>query len=99
LSDLVGTAKISEASLTSNGKQLEFDSLTVHSYYENGLNDAICTNPLSWTTDTIFCIDTLNRGGVLLNFQKVIPAICAPQGALNMLAFGPTGTMTATGIM
>lgn len=37
LSDLVGTARISDASLTSNGKRLEFDSLVVHSDYENGL--------------------------------------------------------------
>ena len=37
ISDLIGSARISEASLTSNGKQLVFDSLVVHSYYENGL--------------------------------------------------------------
>jgi hypothetical protein len=37
LSDLVGSARISEASLTSNGKRLEFDSLVVHSNYEDGL--------------------------------------------------------------
>ncbi|MGZ3975308.1 MAG: translocation/assembly module TamB domain-containing protein, partial [Flavisolibacter sp.] len=37
LSDLIGTARISEASLSSNGKRLEFDSLVVHSDYESGL--------------------------------------------------------------
>lgn len=37
LSDMIGTARIREASLTSNGKQLVFDSLVVRSNYENGL--------------------------------------------------------------
>jgi hypothetical protein len=37
LSDMIGTARISNASLTSNGKQLAFDSLVVYSNYENGL--------------------------------------------------------------
>ena len=37
LSDMIGTARISDASLTSNGKKLVFDSLVVHSNYENGL--------------------------------------------------------------
>ena len=37
LSDMIGTARISDASLTSNGKQLVFDSLVVRSFYENGL--------------------------------------------------------------
>lgn len=36
-SDMIGTATISEASLVSNGKRLNFDSLIVNSYYENGL--------------------------------------------------------------
>ena len=37
ISDLLGTARISGASITNNGKKLEVDSLVVHSYYENGL--------------------------------------------------------------
>ena len=37
LSDMIGTARIGDASLTSNGKRLSFDSLTVSSVYENGL--------------------------------------------------------------
>jgi len=37
LSDMIGTARISNASLTSNGKRLAFDSLVVYSNYENGL--------------------------------------------------------------
>ena len=37
ISDLLGTARISGASLTNNGRRLEFDSLVVHSNYENGL--------------------------------------------------------------
>jgi len=55
------------------------------SFYDYGLNNAICTNPLSWTTDTLYCLDTLNRGGVLLNFQKVYPAICDAQVHAGML--------------
>jgi len=37
IANMVGTARISDAVLTSNGKQLVFDSLVVNSYYENGL--------------------------------------------------------------
>jgi hypothetical protein len=37
LSDMVGTARMSDASLASNGKRLAFDSLVVYSNYENGL--------------------------------------------------------------
>lgn len=37
LSDMIGTARISDASVTSNGKRLAFDSLVVYSNYENGL--------------------------------------------------------------
>lgn len=37
LSDMIGTARISDAILMSNGKRLAFDSLFVNSHYENGL--------------------------------------------------------------
>lgn len=37
LSDMIGTARIGNASVTSNGKRLAFDSLVVSSNYENGL--------------------------------------------------------------
>lgn len=37
LSNMIGTARISNASLISNGKKLSFDSLAVSSFYENGL--------------------------------------------------------------
>jgi hypothetical protein len=37
LSDVIGTARISDATLVSNGKRLAFDSLMIHSYYEDGL--------------------------------------------------------------
>jgi hypothetical protein len=37
LSDMVGTASISDASLSNNGKRLVFDSLVITSNYENGL--------------------------------------------------------------
>lgn len=35
--DMMGSARISEASLINNGKRLSFDSLIVNSYYENGM--------------------------------------------------------------
>ena len=34
---------------------------------------SIVINPLSWTTDSSFFPSTLNRGGILLNFNKIIP--------------------------
>ncbi|MFL5788772.1 MAG: translocation/assembly module TamB domain-containing protein [Flavisolibacter sp.] len=37
LSNMVGTARISNATLLNNGKQLSFDSLSVSSFYTNGV--------------------------------------------------------------
>jgi hypothetical protein len=43
------------------------------SYYNNGLNHAICLNPLTWTSDTTLIPRDSNRGAVLRNFSKVFP--------------------------
>ncbi|MGB3074488.1 MAG: DUF3089 domain-containing protein, partial [Chitinophagales bacterium] len=54
-------------------------------YYDNGLVHAICTNPLSWTTDSIYTAASLNEGGILRNFEKVHPNICDAQVHAGML--------------
>lgn len=40
-------------------------------YYKNGLNNAVCTNPLLWTTDETYASRDLNKGGIGLNFKFV----------------------------
>jgi len=40
-------------------------------YYSNGLNAAICTNPLTWKTDEIYASRKLNTGGIGLKFKFV----------------------------
>ena len=40
-------------------------------YYENGLNKAICTNPLTWRTDDSYADRFQNSGGVGLKFKFV----------------------------
>lgn len=37
-------------------------------YYKNGLNNAACVNPLTWTTNEIYAPKELNKGGVGLKF-------------------------------
>lgn len=39
--------------------------------YRNGLNRALCTNPLTWTTDSTFASTDLNQGGVDGHFRLV----------------------------
>jgi hypothetical protein len=39
----------------------------------------VCTNPLTWKTDSVYAPRSLNKGGVLRNFDKVIPKICDAQ--------------------
>lgn len=45
-------------------------------YYKYGMNNAVCTNPLSWKTDSIYCDYSLNSGGLLKKFNKIFPSIC-----------------------
>lgn len=40
-------------------------------YYENGLNTAVSTNPLTWTLDEDFASKKLNKGGVGYKFKFV----------------------------
>lgn len=40
-------------------------------YYEKGLNKALCTNPLTWKTDTAYASKDLNKGGVGLKFDMI----------------------------
>ncbi len=37
---------------------------------------AVCVNPLTWTMDSTTANKSLNKGGVLKNFNKVIPELC-----------------------
>lgn len=55
------------------------------SYYKNGLINAICTNPLSWRTDTAYVAADQNLGGVLRNFKKEYPHLCDAQVHEGML--------------
>jgi hypothetical protein len=48
-------------------------------YYHLGLNESVCTNPLTWKTDTAYAADSLNLGGVLRNFKKIYPALSDAQ--------------------
>lgn len=46
---------------------------------------AFVTNPLSWTMDTVFAPSGLNKGGILRNFNKVIPGLVHAQIHENIL--------------
>jgi hypothetical protein len=48
-------------------------------YYNMGYKYAVCTNPLSWNITSEYCSDTLNKGGVLRKFKKVVPHLCDAQ--------------------
>ncbi len=54
-------------------------------YYPYGMNHAVCTNPLSWKTDSMVCDYSMNRGGILKDFNKVYPAISDAQSYRGML--------------
>jgi len=41
--------------------------------------DAVCTNPLTWTTDSLYASAELNKGGVLKNFNNIIPGLSDAQ--------------------
>ena len=46
---------------------------------------AYVINPLTWTMDTIFANSNLNKGGILKNFNKVIPGLVHAQIHENVL--------------
>jgi hypothetical protein len=42
-------------------------------------------NPLTWTTETTFVSSSLNKGGVLQNFNKIVPNVVSAQIHNNIL--------------
>ena len=47
--------------------------------YVRPAREAVCTNPLTWKTDSVYASRTLNRGGILKKFDRVIPELCDAQ--------------------
>ncbi len=54
-------------------------------YVENEVRKAYVVNPLTWTMDTSMAPASLNKGGVLRNFNKVIPGLVHAQIQGNVL--------------
>jgi hypothetical protein len=46
---------------------------------------AVVVNPLTWTTSDSLAASSLNKGGVLKNFNKIVPAVVNAQVHGNML--------------
>lgn len=46
--------------------------------YQAG-NNIVSTNPLNWSSDTLYASQELNKGAVLRNFNKAIPKVCDAQ--------------------
>lgn len=42
-------------------------------------NNIVSTNPLNWSSDTLYASQELNKGAVLRNFNKAIPKVCDAQ--------------------
>ena len=55
------------------------------SWYTDGLHKSKATNPLTWTTDTTHAPATLNKGGVLQDFSKVVPNVVDAQVKAGMV--------------
>jgi hypothetical protein len=47
--------------------------------------NAVVVNPLSWTTDTLNRSAVFNRGGVLKNFNKIVPHVVSARVHKNVL--------------
>lgn len=62
-----------------------FEEGYVAPYVEREKLKAIVVNPLTWTMDTTFASAKLNKGGVLRNFNKVIPKLVHAQIHGNIL--------------
>ena len=45
----------------------------------------VVVNPLSWTTDSFFVSASLNKGGVLKKFNKLVPHVVSAQVHQNLL--------------
>ena len=46
---------------------------------------AIVTNPLTWTNEETFVDRQLNKGGVLLKFNKIVPSVASAKIEGNVL--------------
>lgn len=53
-----------------------FEKKFIPPYYEKGLINAVCTNPISWTTTEIHVSASLSKGAVVRPFDKVRPKLC-----------------------
>jgi hypothetical protein len=62
-----------------------FEEGYVPNYIQKETLKAYVINPLTWTTDTTLAPDYLNKGGVLRNFNKVIPGLVYAQIHGNVL--------------
>ncbi|MEO8720521.1 MAG: DUF3089 domain-containing protein, partial [Ginsengibacter sp.] len=62
-----------------------FEEGYVAPYIRNETLKADVINPLTWTMDTTFADAGLNKGGILRNFQKVIPGLVHAQIHGNIL--------------
>jgi len=47
--------------------------------YKKPLKVSVCTNPLTWKTDSVYASHKLNRGGILRDMKKVIPRLTDAQ--------------------
>lgn len=47
--------------------------------YVQPLHPAVCTNPLSWKTDTVNIPRELNPGTILKNFDRIVEKVCDAQ--------------------
>ena len=54
-------------------------------YIEKETQKAFVINPMTWTMDTTFAPAVLNKGGILRNFNKVIPGLVHAQIHENVL--------------
>ncbi len=62
-----------------------FEEGYVASFVVNEKQKAYVTNPLTWKMDTIYASAKLNMGGILRNFDKVIPGLVHAQIHGNIL--------------
>lgn len=53
-----------------------FEKKYIPSYYEKGLKNAVCTNPITWTTEEKYVSASQNKGAVVRPFDKVRPKLC-----------------------
>lgn len=87
LSDMMGRARISDASLISNGKRLSFDSLAVSSFYENGLKKLTAvSNEFNATVTGDFDLQELPEAFTLF-LHKYYPSYIKPPVHLKSQVF------------